>query len=123
MTPESTTLKLVIPGLPPSNNHYKKPDWAHRRFYVTSEARSFKGDIAIIAQGACVEAKAYEITLRFYFGRRQRLDGDNGPKVVFDGLVEAGVIHSDAAIQRHVVEKYRDWANPRTEIVIQGTAR
>jgi hypothetical protein len=38
---------------------------------------------------------------------------------VLDGLVDARVIHSDAAVADLKISKRRDWENPRTEIVVR----
>lgn len=65
-----------------------------------------------------MEARRYELQVRIYLGHGQKGDGDNFWKVIADGLVEAGVIHSDAAVTRWVLELDRDKANPRTEITV-----
>jgi Holliday junction resolvase RusA-like endonuclease len=63
-------------------------------------------------------AKKYSVELLFFFGKGQKSDIDNLGKLPLDALVEAGLIHSDAAIMELLMCKYRDEANPRTVIKV-----
>ena len=53
-----------------------------------------------------------------YFGKDQKGDGDNLWKCIADGLKEARVIHSDAAVSDWIMRVRRDWGAPRTEITV-----
>jgi crossover junction endodeoxyribonuclease RusA len=114
-------LKLTIPLEPPSVNHYVKHTRTGRH-YVTKEATAFMQAVAIIANGRSVAAKAYEVTYTVYQGKGSKGDVANYEKCVGDGLVKAGVIHSDSAITDYHQHKRRDWLNPRTEIHIKEVA-
>lgn len=112
-------LTFTVPLVPPSVNHY----WKHTRagrHYVTREGRAYKEAVAICARGRQVRAKRYALEAVIYLGYGQRGDGDNFWKAIADGLVEAGVIHSDAAVKRWVLEIDRDANDPRTEITVRA---
>jgi crossover junction endodeoxyribonuclease RusA len=112
-------LTITVPLVPPSVNHY----WKHTRFgrhYVTAEGRAYKEAIALCAGRQSVRAKYYEIEAVIFLGYGQRGDVDNFGKAIGDGLVEAGVIHSDAAVTDLILRKRRDSANPRTEITVKA---
>lgn len=111
-------MKIVVPLVPPSVNSYVR----HTRkggHYVTKEARAFRNAICVLAAGRTVAAEQYEVRLSVYLGKGLHPDVDNLPKCCLDALEDAGVIHSDAAVQKLTVEKFRDWENPRTEIVVE----
>lgn len=113
-----TELILIIPIEPPTVNHYVKHTRSGRH-YVTREALAFKQAVAIVAAGRSVEAKHYEVTYWVYQGKKSKGDVANYEKCIGDGLVDAGVIHSDSAIIDYHQHKRRDWANPRTEITVR----
>lgn len=112
---------LIVPGIPPSVNHYKRT--RNGRYYVTREALQFKNDIGLFVKRAgvpgTIAANTYELEVFLYLGKGQRGDGDNFWKVIADGLVDAGVIHSDAAVMDWILHVRRDWNEPRTEITIR----
>ena len=87
-------------------NHYVKHTRSGRH-YVTKEAIKFQEDIATVAQGKKVRAKAYVVEILCYLAPKEKLDIDNIPKCCLDGLVKAGVIHSDAAVTTLRVMKER----------------
>lgn len=116
-----TELLLTIPLIPPSVNMYVRHTRTGRH-YVTSEATAFMEAIAIIAGGRRVTAKAYEVSYTVYLGAKQKGDVANFEKCIGDGLVKAGVIHSDDAIVDYHQHKRRDRENPRTEIRIREVA-
>jgi Holliday junction resolvase RusA-like endonuclease len=64
------------------------------------------------------KAKAIEVDITVFLGMRGKGDVDNFPKVVLDGLVDAGVIRTDARVSDLHVHKRRDQINPRTVILI-----
>ncbi len=110
---------FVVPGIPPSVNHYKKPRRGGRwGMYVTEEALKFKSDLALCAKGMCVPAKRYGVEISIFLGKKQKGDLDNFSKCVLDGMVDAGVIDSDAKIVELTMRKDRDIANPRTVISV-----
>lgn len=113
-----TELSLTIPIEPPSVNHYVKHT-RKGRHYVTKEAIAFIKAVAIIAAGRSVVAKKYEVTYWVFQGKGSKGDVANYEKCIGDGLVKAGVIHSDSAIFDYHQHKRRDWDNPRTEIHIK----
>ena len=112
-------VSFTVPLVPPSVNHY----WKHTRsgrHYVTAEGRAYKEAVALFARGQSLASKRYELEAVIYLGYGQRGDGDNFWKAIADGLVEAGVIHSDAAVTDWILRKRRDRANPRTEITVKA---
>ena len=119
MNPSEIGVKFTIPLVPPNvNNYVRHTRWGGH--YLTKEAIAFKEAVALCARRQYVAAKKYEISLMIWLGKKQRGDVDNFPKLVLDGLVAAGVIHSDAAVYRLLVEKGRDIKNPRTEITVRA---
>jgi Holliday junction resolvase RusA-like endonuclease len=112
-------VKFTMPGIPPSVNHYKKPNFKTGRTYLTNEATHFYHDLAVLASGQRIRAKAYRVEIEVFLGFKERGDVDNFAKVVLDGLVHAGVIHSDAAVEQLYMTKQRDKGNPRTVISVQ----
>jgi crossover junction endodeoxyribonuclease RusA len=112
-------LTITVPLVPPSVNHYVKHT-RQGRHYVTREGRAFKEAVALFARGRQVRAKRYELEAAIYLGHGQRGDGDNFWKVIADGLVDAGVIRSDAAVTDWILRKRRDRGNPRTEITVRA---
>lgn len=114
-------LTITVPLVPPSVNHYVKHTGSGRH-YITREGKSFKHAVALCANGRRMRAKQYELEAVIYLGHGQRGDGDNFWKVIADGLVDAGVIHSDAAVTDWILRKRRDASNPRTEITVRAKA-
>lgn len=112
-------LNIVIPLVPPSVNHYKVRTRKGVTF-VTAEAKAFKTAVAVFAGGRSLISKEYELDVTVYFGKRGKGDGDNLWKCIADGLKDAGVIHSDAAVKRWVMQLDRDWDNPRTDITVKA---
>ncbi len=114
-------LHITIPATPVSVNHYVKHT-RDGRHYVTKAAKAYKQAVAIFAAGRSVVGKQYVVDVVVYLGKGQRGDGDNMWKCILDGLVEAGVIHSDAAVKVWGMKVERDWSHPRTEIWVQELA-
>ena len=112
-------LRIMVPLVPPSVNHYVKHT-KNGRHYVTSEGRAFKEAVCLFAKGRTLGARRYELEACIYLGHGQRGDGDNFWKVIADGLVEAQVLHSDAAVSDWIMRVRRDRANPRTEIIVRA---
>jgi Holliday junction resolvase RusA-like endonuclease len=130
------TVAFTVPHLcPPSVNHYKEPTVYRKRdgigfvrgFKLTPEAKAFKAAVAIFARGRTVSPITnserrkvkYRVEVDIYLGPNQRLDADNGGKLLLDGLQEAGVIHSDAFVAPFIVTPHKDErTNPRTEFFV-----
>jgi hypothetical protein len=76
-----------------------------------------------MARGRCVgtEKSRYSVEIEIQFGPKQKGDVDNFPKCVLDGLVIAGVIHSDAAVDCLTIKKSRTNAlgAARTKIIVR----
>ncbi len=115
-------LTIIVPLVPPSVNHYVKHT-RRGRHYLTREGREYKRVLAVFARGQALPAKSYELEAVIYLGLGQRGDGDNFWKVIADGLVEAQVIHSDAAVEDWILRKRRDPDNPRTEITVRAKVK
>lgn len=116
-------LEFTIPLVPPSVNMYVR-HVCKGRFavhYVTPQAKSFWEAVAICSRRQKVgdDKSEFDIIITVYLGKGQKLDWDNIPKCVGDGLTKAGVIHSDAAIMQGLVRKRRDRKNPRTEVIVR----
>lgn len=127
-------LRIEIPLIPPTVNHYKKPALFPRKrggppvpgMVMTKEAKAFKAAVAVFARGETLAPATesgrrkvrYMLHATVYLGKNQRGDGDNFWKCLADGLVEAGVIHSDAAVTAWHIEVARDRENPRTVVEI-----
>lgn len=112
-------ISFTVPLVPPSVNHYKMRTRKGVTF-VSKEAKEFKRQVGICARGQSVSAEKYQVTIRIYLGHKGKGDIDNFLKCALDGIAEAGVIHSDAAITHLIAEKYRDRKNPRTEITVKA---
>lgn len=114
---ESRELVIEIPGVPPSVNSYVRH--ARGGHYVTAAAERFKADLALLAAGRRVAGDEYEVWITVTLGKWQRGDIDNFSKVSLDGLVEAGVIRSDAAVTTLVMNKLRGMI-PATRMKVIG---
>jgi Holliday junction resolvase RusA-like endonuclease len=110
-------MKFTVPLVPPSVNHYVKHT-RKGRHYVSGEGKAFKDAVAIFGRGESLQAESYEVRLSIYLGKRGKGDVDNFAKCCLDGLVEGGIIRSDAAVDKLTIEKFRDWQKPRTEIEV-----
>lgn len=114
-----TEITLTIPLIPPSVNQYVRHTRTGRH-YVTKEAKAFKDAVALFARGESVKGDTYSLDVTVFLGRRARGDGDNFFKCIADGLKDAGVIRSDAAIKDWRIKVDRDWSNPRTVLTVAG---
>lgn len=115
---EAGCLRIVVPGTPPSVNHYKGLNRHTGRWFVRPQARKFAADLAAIAAGRQIRAQRYRVWVEIYLAKGQRLDVDNCGKVILDSLQKAGVIDSDAKVVEFKAEKWRDPQHPRTEIQV-----
>lgn len=112
-------VRFTVPLTPPSVNHYKARA-KNGHWYVTKQATAFKSAIGIFAARQVCEGKRYQLDVTVFLGKGQRGDGDNFWKVIGDGLKEAGVIRSDAAVAAWNMKVDRDPKNPRTEIKVSS---
>lgn len=121
-------MTIMVPLVPPSGNDYKRPDWKNKRFYVTPEAIRFKEAIAIFARGDTVGGRYFKVDVTVYLGKNGRLDADNCPKVIMDGMQEAGIFNghpgskafTDASVKDLHIYIDRDWNEPRTVIHVEA---
>ena len=110
-------VEINVPLLPPSVNSYVRHT-RNGRHYVTGEAKAFKTAVGLFAKGQRIRLAAYYIEIWLNLGKGTRIDLDNAPKLILDALVDAGVIHSDAAVTDLTLHKRRNWAKPSTQITI-----
>lgn len=115
---EAAEARIVVPLAPPSVNHYVRHTRAGRH-YVTREAREFKRTVAVVSMGRRRLDGPYVIEALICLGKGVR-DVDNCGKALLDSLADAGLIRNDAAVAKLTLEKARDWARPRTEILVRG---
>ncbi len=99
-------LHFCVPLLPPTVNHYVKHTRTGRH-YITKEAEAFMEAIPLCAKQKRVRHKFYAIEIYVTLGPKTRLDLDNCTKVILDGLVKGGQIHSDAAVTGIFLHKKR----------------
>jgi hypothetical protein len=130
-----TELSFTVPNIPPSVNHYKTPKIIRphgSRFHTliwieTPEAELYKLQVRQAAKFRTLSPATprerdlvrYELDVQIVLGPGQRGDGDNFWKCLADGLVQCGVIHSDARVKRWILDvddTRRHENNPRTEI-------
>ena len=134
---------FTVPLVPVSVNHAYSPivytgkdGYSHRGRKLTAEAKAFKDAVAIFAKNRTVAPATdkerrkvkYAVQIDVYLGIGQRGDADNFGKNSIDGLVSAGVIHSDAFISSCLITVHKeDRYNSRTEYIVarekDGTSR
>ena len=100
-------LDFCVPLIPPSVNAYVRHT-RKGRHYVSEEALAFKRAVPICAKQRQVRHKYYAIEIYVNLAAGQKIDLDNCSKVILDGLVEGGQIHSDAAVTLLVLHKKRN---------------
>jgi Holliday junction resolvase RusA-like endonuclease len=137
-----TELSFTVPSIPVSVNHYKEPKIIkphgsryHTLLWIESaEAQLFKLQIRQAAKFRTISPATprerdrvrYELDVKVIFGKGQRGDGDNFWKCLADGLVQCGVIHSDARVKRWIMDvddEQREQDKPRTEITARVIGR
>ncbi len=119
-------LRLEIPGVPPTNNHYKNfrvmptrngksvPSWYH-----TAKAKEWFAAVCAHAQGRQLRDAAYTVSYAVYTPTAVCTDVDNYAKCVLDGLAHAGVIDNDKKVVDLHGYRRIDRANPRTIIIVR----
>ena len=121
-------LRLVIPLIPPSANHYRNyriviPKSGGKPFvqwYVTAEAEAFFAAVAVIAQGRFVAGESLDVSYIVFLGAGRRTDTDNFAKVILDSLKHAKVIRDDLDIDDLHCHRRKDVNEPRTVIIIRS---
>jgi Holliday junction resolvase RusA-like endonuclease len=101
----STTFR--VPLLPPSVNHYKKPN-GKRGYYVTAEAKAFIDAVAMLAPRDVRYGTArLAVTVSFGIREKRILSGDvdNLAKVSLDALRHCSLIEDDRYIVRLNLQK------------------
>jgi hypothetical protein len=104
--------------------------YGHRGRKLTPEAKAWKDAVALFARGATVAPETdrerkncrYRVEAHVFYGPRDRGDSDNFGKAICDGLVHAGVIHSDVHVDFRVVphkDERDDPRNPRTDYIVE----
>lgn len=118
---ETNVVRITIPFEPPSVNHYKKVNYrgGKMNWFLTKEATAFMDALYLLSRNMRLSAETYEVEFCVYQGKGERGDVDNYSKCVLDGLVKAGIITTDSAVTDLRMSKRRDWASPRTEIVVR----
>lgn len=113
------TLRLKVPLIPPSVNHYVKHTRSGRH-YRTGEADAWFEAVATAAGGRKLNGDAYDVSATITLGARQRGDVDNFAKCLLDGLVKCGVIDTDHKVVRLLLRRVsnRRASGPMTEIVV-----
>ena len=114
-------LKIEIPGIPPSGNHYKtyRVVGKHVQWYHTAKAKAWWGIVAAKAAGRQIRGLSYVVSYVVYLPTARKQDVDNFAKCTLDSLTRAGVIHDDSAVVDLHGYKRIDRVNPRTVIVIK----
>ena len=86
-------LDFTVRLTPPSVNHYVK-HFRNGGHVKTGEAQAFKDAVAIYAKGGYVVGKTFSVTMKVVLAEKQKGDVDNFPKLVLDGLADAGVFRN-----------------------------
>jgi crossover junction endodeoxyribonuclease RusA len=120
-------LRLTVPMVPPSGNHYKKfrvmptangkhvPSWYH-----TADAKVWWEEVALIAAGRRITGTSLEVQYIVYLPTRRKADVDNFAKCIFDALTRASVIDDDSLVDDFHGHRRYDPLRPRTVIVVKS---
>jgi len=121
-------LRLEIPMIPPSGNHYKSyrivfpkdpRQKAFVQWYLTPEAEAFYGCVRMVAAGRRVLGRSLEVSYIVFLPTARKSDTDNYSKCIWDSLKHAGVIEDDRYIDDGHQHRRHDPLNPRTVVVIK----
>lgn len=120
-------LRFSVPLIPPSVNHYKRPN-GRGGWFITKEAQAFTEAVCMIGRTAApvlpIAGKFYAVTLTVWVNEKKflRADSDNMEKVAFDALTKAGIIRDDRYITRHQHNRFpvATAAEERTEYTVCG---
>ena len=104
-------MRFPVPLVPTGVNHYVRHfrNGGHR---VTDAALAYKEAVAVYARGEFVKAKRFTVSIHIVLGYKERGDIDGFPKLVLDGMADAGIFRnpkgerlSDAYVDRLVVTR------------------
>ena len=84
------SISFTVPLVPPDLNHYVRHT-RDGRHYVTKESLAFKATLATCARGESIQANSFAVRILVVLGKGERGDVDGFPKLVLDGLADAGV--------------------------------
>ena len=124
-----TELRLVVPSVPPSGNHYRTYRVVNAgkksfvQWYHTARAKEWWNLVAAAAKGRRLAAESYEVHFIVYRATLRNTDVDNFSKCVFDGLTRAGVIPDDKYIDDFHGHRRLDRQNPRTVILLRASQK
>lgn len=121
-------LRLEIPMIPPSGNHYKtyrivfpkNGAQAFVQWYLTPEALDWLGAVAMVAAGRQILGHDLEVTYIVFRTPRMSADTDNYAKCILDALTQAHVIADDRYIDDLHCHRRIDRDNPRTVIIVRS---
>lgn len=118
-------LRLVVPMLPPTGNHYKdcrivtpfngKP-FLH--WYHTPEAKAWWDCVAMVNAGRHISGPSLDVSYIVFVAER-RTDTDNFAKCILDGLTKCKAIEDDRFVDDVHGHRRVDKVNPRTVIVVK----
>lgn len=98
----SDWLEISLP-YPPSVNHY----WRHTRsgrHYISERGRAFKKSAVEICKQFDPFSGPVKMQIIIYYPDNRRRDPDNCHKVLFDSLVDSGLIQDDS---NKIIKDYR----------------
>ena len=121
-------LRLTIPGVPPSGNHYKafrvvtpRGGKAFAQWYLTAEAKDWMHTVQVIGAGRKLRGESYTISVAVFTPTARALDLDNAFKCILDSLQHSGVIDNDKRVTDLHGYRRIDRLNPRTEVIVRTT--
>jgi len=118
-------MKLVIPGIPPSNNKYMGRSAKGFHFTYQEEKQKWEWLVrAAVKEKPEKPLKKARVRITYFFPDRRRRDPDNySGKFLLDGLTKSGVIEDDS-FKNIRLELWGEWdkKNPRTEIELEEIA-
>jgi|GEM_PF-1386611 len=120
-------LRLVVPMVPPSGNHYKTyqiitPRGGGKPFvqwYLTPAAKAWYQMVAAVNAGRKLRGPSLEVHFIVYLPTRRKTDADNFSKCIFDSLTDSGAIEDDKLVDDFHGHRRYDPTNPRTVIIVK----
>ena len=119
-------LRLVVPMIPPTGNHYKdcriiSPRGGGKAFlqwYHTPEAEAWWVCVAMVNAGRHIAGPSLEVSYIVFVAER-RTDTDNFAKCILDSLTKCGAIEDDRYVDDVHGHRRVDKTNPHTVIVVK----
>jgi Holliday junction resolvase RusA-like endonuclease len=119
-------LRIVVPMIPPSGNHYKdcrivfpRTKKPFLQWYHTREAEAWWWAVAMANKGQQIRGSVLEISYIVFLPQR-RTDTDNYSKCIFDALTKCNAIEDDRYVDDFHGHRRIDKLNPRTVIVVKS---